>query len=83
LPTNYKIKAVQICHDGPFDMAKTSWVPALAVENGTVEHGLKERQCALKKFKQDVEPGLKAFFATVVCLCQDLVRLVLQGRNLA
>jgi hypothetical protein len=31
-----------------------------------------------KKFKQDVEPGLKAFFATVVCLCRDLARLVLQ-----
>jgi hypothetical protein len=48
---------------------KTAWSTCkLAVENGTVpEHGLKGKaNVRSKKFKQDVEPGLKAFFATVV-----------------
>jgi hypothetical protein len=40
-------------------MAKTSWVPALAVENGTVEHNLKENKCT-QEVQQEVEPGLKS-----------------------
>jgi hypothetical protein len=50
-------------------MRKTAWLTCKqAVDSGTTpQHGLKGQECARSnKFRNEVEPGLKEFFDTVV-----------------